>query len=435
MLKAGFARSDITPPLGTFLSGSYNARYAKGVLDPLELNAIAFSDGETTDLLITADLIGVDRVTCNSLREEISSATGVEIDHIMLTALHQHTSYSFLDMQFKKSRGEQILPNDELYNKMLRIKYCDVAKMALDDMAEASLFYGEEETAVQIAFIRRYYMTDGTVATNPWNRVSEIVRPCETPDNTVRLLRFTREGKKDIALVNFCTHPDVIGGEYLSADWPGFVRRYVEGDLENVSCLLLNGVQGDSNHFDWINNPRKDYEHSSHMGRVIADVVLKLWDALETEENTCVCGAVDTVVLPTRTEGMERYDECVRFLQDNAANKLSYKPTGAELGGAARVRRLRTAPLFQHLPVSVLRIGRHVLVGFGGEPFTHYGIAVRAACPDVNVITACCANGYEGYLPTAEAFAEGGYEGNSSPFPPELEEKCVEAAVRLINGK
>ena len=77
MLKAGFARLDITPPLGTFLSGSYNARYAKGVLDPLELNAIAFSDGETTDLLITADLIGVDRVTCNSLREEISSATGV----------------------------------------------------------------------------------------------------------------------------------------------------------------------------------------------------------------------------------------------------------------------------------------------------------------------------------------------------------------------
>jgi len=434
MLKAGFSRVDVTPPLGTYISGYFRERYAKGVLDPIQLNALAFSDGKETDLIIIADLIGVDRITCDALREEIAAATGVKKDHIMLTALHQHTSYAFLDMHFKKARGEQIVPTDAAYCAMLHLRYCDVARMALDDMRDATLGFASEETAEQIAFIRRYYMKDGTVATNPFNREHEIERMCEPADNTVRLLRFKREGANDIALVNFCTHPDVIGGEYLSADWPGFVRRYVEKDLEDVSCLLLNGVQGDSNHIDFINkNMPKSYEHSAHMGRVISDVVLKLWNKTAIEDAPCVDGAIEVVINQTRTEGAERYDECCKFLEDYYAGRLSYKPTGAELGGAGRIKRLRAAPAFQQIPVTVLRLGKFSFVGFGGEPFTHYAVAVREACPDVTVISACCCNGYEGYLPTAKALTEGGYEANSSPFTPTLEADCVAAAVKLIN--
>ena len=432
MLKAGFSRVDITPPLGSYISGYFSARYAKGVLDPIQLNALAFSDGEETDLIIIADLIGVDRVTCDELREEIAEATGIKKDHIMLTALHQHTSYAFLNEHFKKARGEKIVPSDAAYAAMLHLRYCDVARMALDDMSDATLGFGVKETAEQIAFVRRYYMKDGTVATNPGGRESEILRPCETPDNNVRLLRFVREGKNDIALVNFCTHPDVIGGELLSADWPGFVRRYVEAEHVGASCLLLNGVQGDSNHCDWIGGCKGGYGHAAHMGRVIADAVNVLWDATDAVENTRVAGGMDVVINQTRTEGAEEYEACRKFLADHRAGRLSHKPTMAELGRAGRISRLRTAPAFQQIPVTVLRLGNLAFAGFGGEPFTHYAIATRKACPDVVVISACCANGYEGYLPTEKAFEEGGYEGNSSPFSPGLEADCVAAAVKLI---
>ena len=61
MIQAGFARLDITPPLGTPLAGYYNARFAKGVLDPLQLNALALSDGETTTVTITVDVLGIRR--------------------------------------------------------------------------------------------------------------------------------------------------------------------------------------------------------------------------------------------------------------------------------------------------------------------------------------------------------------------------------------
>ena len=54
MLKAGFGRIDITPPLGVSVQGYYEKRLADGILDPLELNCVAFSDGENKAVLITA---------------------------------------------------------------------------------------------------------------------------------------------------------------------------------------------------------------------------------------------------------------------------------------------------------------------------------------------------------------------------------------------
>ena len=54
-MKAGFARVDITPPLGTFISGYYQDRFAKTVLDPLEVNMLAFADGENRALIAQID--------------------------------------------------------------------------------------------------------------------------------------------------------------------------------------------------------------------------------------------------------------------------------------------------------------------------------------------------------------------------------------------
>ena len=45
-LTAGYARLDVTPPLGTPIGGYFKARYNKGVLDPIYVRAAAFGEGE-----------------------------------------------------------------------------------------------------------------------------------------------------------------------------------------------------------------------------------------------------------------------------------------------------------------------------------------------------------------------------------------------------
>ncbi len=427
MLKAGFSRVDVTPPLGSYISGYFYERFAKGILDPLELNALACSDGERTVLLIIADFIGMDRVFCDAIREKIAACTHLPEEHIVLTSLHQHTSVC-IGMKNNYTR------NDVYYMESLYRKYCDVARMALDDMKEATAELSMEDTAEPIAFIRKYLMTDGTVIGHPHGRQHEIVKRLGEGDNTVRMIRFRRKDAKDIAFINFCTHPDVIGGEYFSADWPGFARRFVEHDLDGVSCLLLNGVQGDSNHCDYLkhNEMPKGYAHSEYMGRMIADTVLRLWERGTPMKSTEVGARQGIVSLPTRTDGMEDYEACKKMLEELNNGTCKTNPSGAERGRASRIVRMQDAPLFQKLPVTVMRIGDVFTVGFGGEPFTDYARQVRRAHPDTEIFTACCCNGDEGYLPSTEDFGRVTYESSASPFPSDLEDHCVNKALELI---
>ena len=51
----GFSRLDITPPLGINLHGYFHQRICEGVLDALEINAIAVKKYNETVVLMTLD--------------------------------------------------------------------------------------------------------------------------------------------------------------------------------------------------------------------------------------------------------------------------------------------------------------------------------------------------------------------------------------------
>ena len=74
--KAGFARVDITPPLGNFMPGYYVDRFAKEVLDPLQINMVAFSDGKTTALVAQYDTEALSDMVADRMRDAIVKATG-----------------------------------------------------------------------------------------------------------------------------------------------------------------------------------------------------------------------------------------------------------------------------------------------------------------------------------------------------------------------
>jgi hypothetical protein len=81
-------------------------------------------------------------------------------------------------------------------------------------------------------------MKDGSVRTNPGVNNPDILEPIGEIDESVNVIRFNR-ADDDIVLVNFATHPDTIGGNVISADWPGFVRTTLERALDNTKCKVL----------------------------------------------------------------------------------------------------------------------------------------------------------------------------------------------------
>ena len=86
-LKAGFSRVNINPPMGIFVSGYFKERYADDILDDLEANALAISMGDTTELLINVDNLGINQNLGLSYRKMISEATSVPIDNIFISSL------------------------------------------------------------------------------------------------------------------------------------------------------------------------------------------------------------------------------------------------------------------------------------------------------------------------------------------------------------
>ena len=77
MIKVGFGKLDITPALGSNLNGYFTVRPATDIVEPIYTNALAFSDGENTALLIVTDALGILEDYATKIRKLIESKLGV----------------------------------------------------------------------------------------------------------------------------------------------------------------------------------------------------------------------------------------------------------------------------------------------------------------------------------------------------------------------
>lgn len=454
ILKVGFSAVDITPPLGIYIPGYFKYREAKRILDPLEARCVAFSDGETTALLLALDTLQVEDGVVAEAKAAIAAATGIPGEAVFLHATHTHTGGDL----HRKARS--LCPESKAAASCaLAARYvdstvqslADAARLAVRDMAPATLSAGRS-SAPRISFPRRYRMKDGSFRTNPGVLNPDIAAPAGISDDEVQLLRIDREGKRPIAVINFQTHPDVVGGETISADWPGFTRRIFAAALGGeAECVFVNGTQGDVNHvcvdprpgelnglahdFDDVH---RGYAHARHMGRVVACAALSVWDKCAPLAAGPVRFASKVVEVPSHTPRPEEMDEARRIEALHRAGRDAELPfSGMELttavADAERKLRLEHGPASFPLPLSALSIGDAVaFAGYPGEPFTAIGKEVKAASPFALTINACLANGARGYFPSADAYEQGGYESRTSDFGPTVAADIVRGMAELL---
>ena len=433
-MLAGFSRLNVTPPLGTLMSGYNRPRYAEGILDPIEINAVAFNDGENTSLIIVADFLGITQERVQQIRGMIEQELSVPSNNTFIAATHTHTSIKFGVADFAPSIGNRLTVIDDpntIY--VILRKFVDVARMAIDDLKEATLAVGTAQTSRQISFVRRFLMKNGEVRSFPkFIPDPNIVRALGEPDNTLRLIRIEREGANDIAIANFSTHPDTTTGSKFSGDWPAHSRRNFEKETPGVNCLMLVGAQGDTNHIDVTLEERQfGHDVSLRIGRVIADAIHEAWKNTTPVKTGEIKADHRIVENLTRTDGMEKYDESKQLLEDYAARRV--KAHAQELAAARRVVNIKKMPIYREVPVSAMSLGDIAFVGFGGEAFTDYAAHARDAAPDKFVVAITCCNGYEGYLPTKSAYEDGGYESGSSSFSKTLEEEVRVEVVDMLD--
>ncbi len=442
-LEVGFARVNVTPSIGAPIIGYYIERKTEGVLDELEVNAVAFKVGEQSAIVMSIDNCGLTRIKLDPIREKISLITGVAADAVFIHCTHTHTGPG-ASLTF----GE----NDDLlkeYWAMLARKCVDAAYLAMSDLKSAKIGYAIGE-AKKVAFIRRFRMKDGTIMTNPGVDNPAIKEPIGEVDERVNVLRIDRENAESVVIANFGNHPDTVGGSLISADWCGFTRRLVERAIENTKCIFLNGAQGDVNHvnvhprggdfndmFNDFDGCSRGYGHARHIGRVLAGAVMQVYDKVNYVETDGIEFIKENVDIPSNMPTAEQLPIARKYVElhrNGRDDEIPYKGMmlTTVVAESERMLRLEHGPKFFTLPISVIKLGNIAFVGLPGEPFTQIGREIKATEGFDLILPCCCTNDSAGYFPATDAYREGGYEARASRFGAGVAEILINKAKSML---
>ena len=112
-LQVGFSRVNVTPMLGIGMAGYQSRRNADGVLDELEINALAVACGDGKAVLIAIDHCGIVKSVLNPMRQHICDVTGLPWE-----AVYIHATHIFISLPIKppmKQHGNGLLLKNYLY--------------------------------------------------------------------------------------------------------------------------------------------------------------------------------------------------------------------------------------------------------------------------------------------------------------------------------
>ncbi|RLF01856.1 MAG: hypothetical protein DRK00_10795 [Thermoprotei archaeon] len=424
-LKAGVGVRVITPPVGVPLGG-YAARVepARGVHDDLHARALVLeADGERA-ALVSLELLYATRDLVEEVRKVCEEEAGIPPDSVMVTAVHTHSGPSLV--------GFHSTPRHRYLEEYLHLLPGLVASAVIEasrKLVEVNVRYGRGRV-------------DGWLV----NRR----KPGEGPiDPEVSALCLEHEGDALCTIVNFACHAVVLGHNNLliSADYPGYVSKTVEHVLGG-SCLFLNGACGDVNPLTPGTSLERVYDrsigtfrHAEEMGTAVACEAVKALLGSRPSSARGVWAARRSLELRVRElprVSSEELETTRRAFEDalargdwGEASKLRFKLAMMEL-----VKRVgeRCPGGVLRTEVQALRVGDVVIVGLPGEPFVEVGLRIKSSSRASLTMVAGYANDAIGYLPTDEAFEEGGYEVSLPVCIVErgAADKLVNEAVKLV---
>ena len=389
-MKSGFAKIEITPPLGTAFTG-YAAR--QGVIeqinDPLFARAIVFDDGRHAAALITCDLLGLTSEFVQLCRAQISEQTGIPASHIMISCTHTHSGPATLPII---GCGDV----DADYLNQLRVKIVQAAEFAFGARQKSGIGFGK--SCLRIGINRRVAGAD----------------PNAPMDDELIVIKIADESGNALGLLsNYGCHGTSIDPQLLavSGDYAGLgMTRVEELTGPSIVSAFTNGGGADVNP-----EPRGAYQNAVSHGRALATGILSLLPTIECADISSIQVNNQTVVLPfhrlpTMTELETESNRIQRDLQSNCSDEK----TSHDMLDWIRLMkdRLQANGISETLTVSLQAIisGEIALIALPFEVFSSTVKWIKRASPFPCTLVISQGNGDFGYLPPGDEFRAGGYE-------------------------
>ena len=127
-----------------------------------------------------------------------------------------------------------------------------------------------------------------------------------------------------------------------------------------------------------------------------------------------------TLDFPPYEEASKIYELALEELKKarESGNKDEIKKmvSNAKRANFTRRNSLRSESGKVNIWIQTIKIGDIILQGIPLEPFIEYGNKIKSLNPNKKVVLSGYSNGILGYLPTAVAYEEGGYETGNTPL-------------------
>lgn len=400
--RAAVVKVDITPKTPQWLMG-YGARKSTGVRDPISHRIAALDDGTTQVFIVASDLCLFSPSVYDEVAAQAKKELGIEPRNLWWTVTHSHSTpevgppgmYDVL----LKGRSEH--PWDREYYQFVKTALMSGLRDAKSKLAPARIAIGTGLSRANIN--RRARDADG--------KISLGLNPDGPTDRQIGFIRIEKPDGSPLGVIaNYAMHGTVLGGSMLqiSGDGPGVVSQYLEEKL-GATALYVNGAAGNLAPIYTVQDLQR-----SHIGEfrvLVGDRVLEAHAALAAGTANVKLWSGETWIETPRKEGLGWSEEMKHY--------AAKSPAGVDL-----VR----------VPVRVLRINDTVIWGAPIEMFCEIALRVRHESPFRQTFFFGYTNGWLGYLPTAQAFREGGYEPRTSPFSEQVERDFTERVIAFLQG-
>lgn len=428
-LQVGYSRVRITPDYPVSLTGYGDeaTRISQGVKDDLYATCIAITQGNDTVLLYAIDVVGVADWFAELISETVSPATGIPAERMFFCGSHTHSGP---------------VPHGDLacavrFRKEVTIYALQAAQEALADRAPAQML----STTLEVPgmnFIRHYETEDGTyVGSNFGNWKLRRIRHATETDPRMILVKFVREGKTDVVMMNWQGHNDnckEVGYYLLSSSYTGRVRNAFERDNDALFAFFM-GASGNQNVRSKLDGEDHGLEYEAY-GEKLAEIATGALKDLKPVTGEGFKAEHHTFVADTNRAGADMLEQAKEVwnvwntvgMDESRALAKQYGFTSPYQASSIIGR--ASMPDTVTIELNAFHLGDMGFITCGNEVFSTVGRYVRANSPFENtfIIT-----GNSRYLPNSESYDYRAYEADTSIYAQGTAEKVSEKLVEMLH--
>jgi len=417
----GTAQTEITPVSGVYLAGYWaRKKPSQGVHDNLYAKSIYIENNKERVALVSLDLVGLPLNIVDKIRTTVKE--DVNLDNVIIACTHTHSGPNTTSLENTKI--------DDNWFSLLPNKIVDLIKLSIKRKEQAKI--GVKKVNVF------------GIGKNRRGNKEEI-------DPELGIIKIQDlKGTIKVIFLNFTCHGTVLDANNLliSADYPAYVYKFLSEVYPDTIILFTNSAAGDINIGYSADDSAlgekmsiRTFENAEKIGKKICNKVISIINDIPINNKELLVYKKKIIKLPFKTQLPQKHEleEQIKKRQ-NSIDKITNKSKKKKL----QIKQIYDEDIlrkmkgqynnsgFLNTEIDILRINDVILVTIPGELFCKVGLKIKKILSPKIAMIVGYANDYIGYIPTKEAFSQGGYEVETSLFSDEVGNVLINEVEALV---